>query len=317
MSSFLQSVDERTKLAGTNKLEMLMFSLGKNKETGKEDIYGINVFKLWKMMKTPEITRVPGSSEEIEGMVSVLGQLMPVINLNAYLGNKSECSNNLMMIVEYNNHVHAFLIDSFIDMLSVDWNEVKVPPEMLSNGNSIVTGVASYNEDLVMILDVEKILSDMMGYQETLEPLFIKLEEEHDKQLEEKRIFFVDDSLVARKQIAKTLEVLKITYDSAINGKEAWEKLDKIAQEATAKGIPVKKVINAILTDVEMPEMDGYMLTKAIKSDARFAGIPVLMHSSLSGVSNRKLGESVGVDNYVTKFEPQKLAESITQIMCH
>ena len=188
---------------------------------------------------------------------------------------------------------------------------------MLSNGNSIVTGVASYNEDLVMILDVEKILSDMMGYQETLEPLFIKLEEEHDKQLEEKRIFFVDDSLVARKQIAKTLEVLKITYDSAINGKEAWEKLDKIAQEATAKGIPVKKVINAILTDVEMPEMDGYMLTKAIKSDARFAGIPVLMHSSLSGVSNRKLGESVGVDNYVTKFEPQKLAESITQIMCH
>lgn len=163
MSSFLQSVDERTKLAGTNKLEMLMFSLGKNKETGKEDIYGINVFKLWKMMKTPTITRVPGASSEIEGMVSVLDHLMSVINLNKYLGSKNECSDNLMMIVEYNNHVHAFLIDSFIDMLRVDWNEVKVPPDMMANGDSIITGIANYNDELVMILDVEKILSDMMG----------------------------------------------------------------------------------------------------------------------------------------------------------
>lgn len=251
-------------------------------------------------MKTPTITRVPGASSEIEGMVSVLDHLMSVINLNKYLGSKNECSDNLMMIVEYNNHVHAFLIDSFIDMLRVDWNEVKVPPDMMANGDSIITGIANYNDELVMILDVEKILSDMMGYQNTLEPLFVKLEESHNKELEEKRIFFVDDSLVARKQIEKTLEVLKITYDYAINGKEAWEKLDKIANEAISKGIPVKKVINAILTDVEMPEMDGYMLTKAIKSDSRFSDIPVLMHSSLSGVSNRKLGESVGVeDNYI------------------
>ena len=101
----------------------------------------------------------------------------------------------------------------------------------------------------------------------------------------------------------------------AINGRRAWEELQKLATEAEAKGIELKTMLHLILTDIEMPEMDGYMLTKSIKSDTRFAGIPVLMHSSLSGSSNQQLGESVGVDGYVSKFEPVKLSEAVSRII--
>lgn len=128
-------------------------------------------------------------------------------------------------------------------------------------------------------------------------------------------IFFADDSAVARKQIERTLEAMNVKYAYAMNGMRAWEDLQKMAMQAELAGRKLSDLLHLVLTDVEMPEMDGYMLTKMIKSDARFAGIPVLMHSSLSGVSNQKLGESVGVDSYVSKFEPQKLSMKLREML--
>jgi two-component system, chemotaxis family, chemotaxis protein CheV len=120
---------------------------------------------------------------------------------------------------------------------------------------------------------------------------------------------------VARKQIARTLDALGLKHMGSVNGRQAWAELQKIAEYATSVQRSLKDLVSAILTDVEMPEMDGYMLTKQIKSDARFAGIPVIMHSSLSGLSNQSLGKSVGVDEYVPKFEPQRLAETLTRLL--
>ena len=133
--------------------------------------------------------------------------------------------------------------------------------------------------------------------------------------MENRTIFFADDSSVARNQIARTLDAMSIRYISANNGKQAWDELQKIAAQADAAHVPVTSFIQLILTDVEMPEMDGYVLTKHIKSDPRFAGIPVIMHSSLSSEANQQLGRSVGVDDYVPKFEPHKLAATLTQLL--
>jgi two-component system chemotaxis response regulator CheV len=126
-------------------------------------------------------------------------------------------------------------------------------------------------------------------------------------------VFFADDSSVARRQIERTLQAMGVKYVAAINGREAWDELEKMAAYATSSGQQVGDLVSLVLTDIEMPEMDGYILTKKIKSDPRFAGVPVIMHSSLSGMSNQQLGKSVGVDEYVPKFEPQRLSETLTR----
>jgi two-component system chemotaxis response regulator CheV len=128
-------------------------------------------------------------------------------------------------------------------------------------------------------------------------------------------VLFADDSSVARNQISRTLDAMSVKHIGTHNGAQAWAELTRIADTARATGGDVRDTIQLVLTDVEMPEMDGYMLAKQIKSDARFKGVPVIMHSSLSGQSNQQLGASVGIDEYVSKFEPAKLAAAITRLL--
>jgi two-component system chemotaxis response regulator CheV len=120
---------------------------------------------------------------------------------------------------------------------------------------------------------------------------------------------------VARRQISQTLDAMGLRHVGAVNGRQAWEELCRVATRAEAAGRKVSDFVSLVLTDVEMPEMDGFMLTRQIKADRRFAGIPVIMHSSLSGTSNRQLGLSVGVDEYVSKFEPQRLSQVLTRLL--
>lgn len=124
-------------------------------------------------------------------------------------------------------------------------------------------------------------------------------------------VFFADDSNIARKKIMEVLDKLGLQHTHAVNGADAWEKLKAIATRAEADKVPIKSMVGLILVDAEMPEMDGYVLTRHIKDDRRFAGIPVVMHSSLSSVANKKLGQQVGVDAYVGKFHPTELANTI------
>jgi two-component system chemotaxis response regulator CheV len=159
-----------------------------------------------------------------------------------------------------------------------------------------------------MMMDVEKILSETTNYDDEI--VYRNIKPLDNPEL---RVFFADDSAVARKQIQRTLEAMGVKYVAAINGREAWEELEKMAAYAQASGREVTDLISLVLTDIEMPEMDGYILTKKIKSDLRFVGVPVIMHSSLSGMSNQQLGKSVGVDEYVPKFEPQRLSETLTR----
>ena len=313
MSDLLKNIDARTKLAGTNKLEILMFSLGKDVRSGREETFGINVFKVREVMRIPEITRAPEMPPAVEGMTSLRGALVPVIDLAKYIGMESDSAPGIMIVTEYNGHTQGFLVKAVDNILRLDWSAMRVPPEMLvAELGGLVTAITELKDKrLVMMLDVEKVLAET-GHFGSDEMIF-KSVKPLDK--ENRTVFFADDSSVARNQIARTLEAMGVKSISAINGRKAWEELSRMADYAESSGTPLREMLQVILTDVEMPEMDGYMLTRKIKSDKRFSGIPVLMHSSLSSTSNQQLGKAVGVDEYVPKFEPQKLSQTLARLL--
>lgn len=310
MSELLKNIDARTKLAGTNKLEILLFSLGTNTETGRKETFGINVFKVREVMRTPPITAAPEMPASVQGMVSLRGVLVPVVDLANYARVATDAPRSIMIVTEYAGHTQGFLVEAVDTILRLDWSQMKVPPEMLvAEMGGLVTAVTELPDGrLVMMMDVEKVLSETTNYDE--EVVYRNIKPLDDPSL---TVFFADDSVVARKQITRTLEAMNVKYVAAINGREAWNELEKVAAYAIASGQKVTDLVSLVLTDVEMPEMDGYILTKKIKSDPRFAGVPVIMHSSLSGMSNQQLGKSVGVDEYVPKFEAQKLSETLSR----
>ena len=312
MSELLKNIDARTKLAGTNKLELLLFSLGTDSRTGRKETFGINVFKVREVMRTPPITAAPEMPDAVEGMVSLRGHLVPVIDLGKYAHVVSDEAREIMIVTEYNGHTQGFLVDAVDTILRLDWTQMKVPPEMLTARlGGLVTAVTELADGrLVMLLDVERVLSETTHFDN--EHLFREI---RPIGRSDALVVFADDSSVARRQVQTTLERMGVGFVAAMNGRQAWDELQKLAGYAESSGRPVREVVSLVLTDIEMPETDGYMLTKQIKSDPRFAGIPVLMHSSLSGMSNQQLGKSVGVDEYVSKFEPQLLATTITRLL--
>lgn len=313
MTGLLQDVNARANLAGTNKLEVLLFSLDWDQRAGagRNELFGINVFKIREVLRKPDITRVPGMARWVEGIVSLRGSLIPVIDLSRYIGGDEGGKADIMIVTEYSGQVQGFLVGAVKTILRLDWSAMRVPPPALtSDSGGLVTAITELEDGCLMsMLDVEKVLSETIGSEGT--PMISSVQPlgaDHT-------VFFVDDSAVARSQIARTLDAMQVKYHSASNGRQAWDELSKMADKAVARGKPLKNAVQLILTDVEMPEMDGYMLTRNIKADKRFDGIPVLMHSSLSSASNQQLGNAVGVDAYVPKFEPQKLAQTLARLL--
>jgi two-component system, chemotaxis family, chemotaxis protein CheV len=314
MANFIQSVDDRTQLAGTNRLEVLLFSLGKDNKTGRDEVFGINVFKVREVMHVPEITHAPDMPDSVEGMVSLRGSMVPVINLQKFCGVESDEGPKILMITEYNKNVQGFLVHSVDNIERLDWDEVKAPPSMLTSRlGGLVTAVAELaDKKLVMIMDVEKVLADTAAMYDA-ESLYDGINK-HDKS-ENITVLFADDSVVARDQIQNTLERMGFNFIVTKNGAEAWTRLKEIAEKAEDSGRSVSDFIDIIITDVEMPEMDGYVLTRKVKADQRFSDIPVVMHSSLTAEANQALGKGVGADAYVPKFQPTELSAMLEKLI--
>ncbi|MEL0586449.1 MAG: chemotaxis protein [Candidatus Thiodiazotropha sp. (ex. Lucinoma kazani)] len=313
MSNFIKSVDDRTRLAGTNRLEVLLFSLGKDIRTGREETYGVNVFKVREVMLVPEITHAPDMPPSVEGMVSLRGNMIPVINLPDFCGIQTEEKPSILIVTEYNKHVQGFLVHGVDTIERLAWEDVKVPPPMMvQQHGGLVTAVTELKDKrLVMIMDVEMVLSQTSGFGQGSD-IFEGIQQVGDSDI---TLLFADDSAVARDQIIRTMDHMGIKYIGTTNGSEAWQKLKEIADRAEATDHKPSDFIQIILTDVEMPEMDGYVLTKKIKEDARFSDIPIIMHSSLSADANMALGKGMGADAYVPKFEPTELAATLHEMI--
>ena len=313
MSDLMKNIDARTKLAGTNKLEILLFTLGTDQRTGRRETYGINVFKVREVMRVPEITHAPEMPANVEGMLSLRGALVPVVNLADYTGVVTDKKPEIMIVTEYNTRMQGFLVEAVDTILRLDWSAMKVPPEMVAaQMGGLVTAVTELKDGrIVMMIDVEKILAETTHYDD--ESAFSGIRPVGgDRQY---TMLFADDSAIARKQIQRTLQALGVQHVSANNGLQGWEELQRIAARCELQGRKVKDDIQLILTDAEMPEMDGYVLTKNIKADNRFHGIPVVMHSSLSSEANRAMGKAVGVDGYVAKFDAEILADTLRPLL--
>ena len=300
-TKLLDSIDARTKLAGSNKMELLLFSLGTH------ETFGINVFKVREVSPTPPITLTPNMPAGVEGVISLRGSIIPVITLAHFikLEGAPQGIGETMIVTEFSRHTQGFLVDSVDRIIRVDWDRVKPPENMLAGQDGMITAITELDDGrLVSILDVERVLVEVLG--EKPVPTLPKVESQR-----EMTVFFADDSVVARKEIVSVLDKIGVKYIQANDGLEAWDKLVNMAKRATAEHNSLKDHIQLILVDAEMPEMDGYVLTRNIKGDSRFAGIPVVMHSSLSSEANRTMGQRVGVDAYVAKFDPAVLAETL------
>jgi len=299
----LGDIDARANLAGTNKMEILLFSLG------SEEKFGINVFKVKEVSQAGKITRTPNMPHGVDGIVSLRGHVMPVLNLAVFMGLKPEKKHQTMMVAEYNTHVLGFLVEGVDRIIRVDWEKVRPAEGMLTDKGALITAITELADGtLVSLLDVEQILADAFG--DAVVGNVERVESGH-----EYCVFFADDSMVARKKISEVLDKMGVKHIQTTSGREAWARLKSMADAAQSAGTNLHDQIQVILTDAEMPEMDGYVLTQHIKADSRFDHIPVVMHSSLSSDANRAMGRRVGVDYYVPKFDSMVLSSTIRPLL--
>lgn len=302
MSSILESVNKRTQLVGQNRLELLLFKLNGQQR------FGINVFKVKEVLQCPPLTGLPKLNSVVKGVAHIRGKTISVIDISAATGgrpieNTEDC---FIIIAEYNRSVQGFLVKSVERIINMNWEAIMPPPQGAGRV-SYLTAVTEIEGELVEILDVEKILDEISPVKtdiskEVNESLTIDREQQY-------HIMVIDDSAVARKQIIRSLESLGLQIDTAIDGRDALNKLNAIAEEMdnVATEIPL------IISDIEMPEMDGYTLTAEIRDNPKLKDIKVVLHTSLSGVFNQAMVEKVGANDFIAKFNPDELAAAVNK----
>jgi len=301
MAGVLDGVDQRTQLVGYNRLELLLFRLG-----GRQR-FGINVFKVREVIQCPALTRLPGSNAVVRGIANIRGRTIPVMDLGVAVGkppleNINTC---YVIITEYNRVTQGFLVSGVDRIVNMNWEEIHPPPRG-SGRVSYLTAVTQVDKELVEIIDVEKVLAEVTRPTEEISQALATEGAEMTKT--SKEVLVVDDSAVARKQIQRTLEQVGLTCLMANNGRDALTILRDIA----ATGVRVAgERLAMVISDIEMPEMDGYTLTTEIRQDPALKDLYVLLHTSLSGVFNQSMIKKVGADQFIAKFSPDDLARAV------
>jgi two-component system chemotaxis response regulator CheV len=301
MAGILDSVNQRTQLVGQNRLELLLFKLN-----GRQR-YGINVFKVREVLQCPPLTVMPKLNPFVKGIAHIRGQTISVIDLSLATGGrpiKKDLKDCFIIITEYNRTVQGFLVDSVERIVNLNWEEVMPPPKGSGKFNYL-TAVTEIEKELVEILDVEKILEEIAPSSTTVDAIS---NEDIKADLGERIILIADDSSVARNQVKRALEGVGLPIETTKNGREALEYLIEIAETCEHS---VTEQIGLLISDVEMPEMDGYTLTAEVKSRPKLSGLHVILHTSLSGVFNHAMVEKVGADDFIAKFNPNELATAV------
>lgn len=303
MSSVMEKVDRLTRLAGRNRLELLLFRFS------NRQIFGINVFKVREVLKCPPLRPIPHSHHHVRGVMHARGQTVTIIDLAAVLGHgRSEGSRDEFVIVtEYSGHVQGYLVQQVERIVNLRWDDVKPPPVGIGTSNYL-TAVTTLENQLVEILDVERVLSEIVGVRTEVSDALLDTNSLNDSI--PRRVFIADDSAVARKQMVRVMEQLGVEYEVAENGKAALEMLRAHASEG-----PITRRFAMLLSDIEMPEMDGYTLTKTMKADPALKDLYVCLHTSLSGSFNQSMATTVGANKLVPKFDPDELATLVLSIV--
>jgi two-component system chemotaxis response regulator CheV len=306
MAGVLDSVNQRTQLVGQNRLELLLFRLR------GQQMYGINVFKVKEVLPCPRLTALPHSKPMVRGVAHIRGETIPVIDLGMSIAQpgipEDKVATSFVIITEYNRKTQGFLVGGVDRIVNMNWEDI-LPPPRGAGKDVYLTAVTNLDDKLVEIIDVEKILAEVAPLAEDVtEDLVTRGAQRQGGQLP---ILVVDDSSVARRQIERCLTAVGMDVVTKNDGKEALDYLI----ELTADGSTIRDHLSLIISDVEMPEMDGYTLVTRCKENPALRDTFILLHSSLSGVFNQAMVKKVGADDFMAKFSPDELAERVMQII--
>jgi two-component system chemotaxis response regulator CheV len=300
----LNRIDQRTRLAGHNRLALLLFRLG-----GCQ-LFGVNVFKVQEVLRRPALFRLPGLPSEFAGVADVRGRSVPVLDLGLSIRHPErdpapQNAPNYLVVTEFNRMVQGFLVSGVDRIVNIAVEDIHPPPELGANA-SYLTAVTRFQGELIQVIDVESVLADIrrdrmdaplapgLALPEGTPPM---------------HVLVVDDSRVARLQIRGVLEQLGVTATLLSDGRQA---LDHLLQVHAGGENPAKRYA-MVISDIEMPAMDGYTLTTEIRRHPGLANLYVLLHTSLSGVFNNAMVQRVGANAFVPKYSPNELAEHVLQ----
>lgn len=302
MAGVMDSVNQRTQLVGQNRLELLLFRLDGSQ------LYGINVFKVKEVLQCPRLTVMPKSNPVVRGVANIRGGTIPILDLSLATGRRGlrEIENSFVIITEYNTKVQGFLVHSVERIVNMNWGEIHPPPKGTGREHYL-TAVTRVDKQLVEVIDVEKILAEVAPTSEEISDGVVDAETQ--ARAISKRVLVVDDSSVARKQLVRCLETVGVEVLALNDGRQA---LNYLQQMLDAGGKPGEELL-MVISDIEMPEMDGYTLTAEIRHDPRLQDLHILLHTSLSGVFNQAMVRKVGADDFLAKFRPDDLAARVAE----
>ncbi|WP_251491905.1 chemotaxis protein [Otoolea muris] len=290
--------------SGTNEIEVMKFRvLG--------EFYGINVAKVQEIIMSEKVKPMPHANPAVEGIFKPRDTLITVINLAYYLsGERIENGpRDLFIVTNFNRMTVAFRVQSIEGISRISWKDIQKPDKTISNGDeSVATGIAQCEDQLVTILDFEKIVAEIAP-ETTIQ--MSEIEELGDRPLCDCPIVIAEDSILLRRMIDDSLERAGFTnLRDFTNGQEAWDYLSSIKDAPN-----LYDEVNLVITDIEMPEMDGHRLTKLIKTDPRLKKIPVVIFSSLIDEQMRKKGKELGADEQLTKPEIGHLVMILDELL--
>lgn len=316
MSKLLHSVNQRTQLAGENRLELLLFRLE------DKQLYGINVFKVKKIITCPALTEMPGRHPIALGVANTMDGPLPILDLKLAVGHghSENIRGKSVIVAEYNRKMQGFLVDKVEHIINLEWSDIHPPPKGVGNEHYL-TAISKHQDEIIEIIDVEKIIAEIMPFNEQMdEPMSqaldtaLKEKSEAPEATEEskqasKQVIVVDDSVVARNQIKRCMETAGFTCTLLKNGLEAYQFLENL----TMSGKKPTDDFLLMISDIEMPEMDGYTLTRRVKENPDMKDLYVILHTSLSGVFNKAMVEKVGADDFLPKFDANELANAVLE----
>lgn len=298
----LNRIEQSTRLAGHNRLALLLFRLG-----GRQ-LFGVNVFKVQEVLRRPALFQVPGLPLQFSGVADVRGRSVPVLDLGLAIGHPerepdADRAPGYLVVTEFNRSVQGFLVSGVERIVNIAVEDIHPPPE-LGAESSYLTAVTRFQGELIQVIDVESVLADIAQnrVEAQIDPaLAMSLK---GSQLQ---VLVVDDSRVARQQIRSVLDQLGVGATLLSDGRQA---LDHLLQIHAGGENPAERYA-MVISDIEMPAMDGYSLTTEIRRHPGLAGLYVLLHTSLSGVFNNAMVERVGANAFVAKYSPHELADYV------
>lgn len=301
--------------SGTNELEIVEFFLRENTNNADDYLgyYGVNVSKVLRIINRPSVTEMPNLSHPcVLGAFNQRSRIIPLIDLSKWMGkNTVDNEGDKVIITEFNNQINGFLVSGVTRIHRLSWEEVEAPDSYTDSFSSnSITGVVKIEDRIVFIIDLEKIIAELNP------EAGLKLDENIDWTTSDNfTALIADDSTLIRNMLGDLLEKAGFEVIKFKNGQEAWDELERLKTVAASEKKDLTSFLQIVISDIEMPIVDGFNLTKRIKNDPAMQSLPVILFSSLISERLRHKGESVGADDQVSKPEVSHLVQKAKSLI--